>query len=213
MTSLHVPPAPHAAAPAPAPAPESLDTLARLAGRQRMLSQRVVLHTVLAAHGDLGALTTAQEALELLRFSHRRLLAAPALHDALHGPRGAHGPAEAFMQLAEETLSAIAQSLPGTARRVSSLVGRAGPVLGVLNDLTQLCEQRLQAQLRAGRERRGAHRQEIERLIADARAAARVAGEAGDDAPMREAALRTLDERLDALGRGLDRWSREDGVG
>lgn len=133
--------------------PDSLSTLINLAGRQRMLSQRVVLHTVLAAQGDLAALTVAQEALELFRFSHARLQAAPPLHDALNGPRGANPPAQAFMQLAEETLSAIARTQHGIARRVSSLVARAGPVLGVLNDLTQTCELLSRGELQAQRER------------------------------------------------------------
>lgn len=132
---------------------DSLSTLINIAGRQRMLSQRVVLHTVLAAQGDLAALTIAQEALELLRFSHQRLLGAPLLSQAMHGPAGAHGPVDAFVRLTEETLAAIAQSQHGIARRVSSLVARAAPVLGVLNDLTQSCEMLARAQLHAQQQR------------------------------------------------------------
>lgn len=156
--------------------PDSLATLINLAGRQRMLSQRVVLHTVLAAQGDLAALTVAQEALELFRFSHGRLLGAPLLHDALHGERGAHAPAAAFMQLAEETLSAIARTQYGIARMVSSLVARAGPVLGVLNDLTQTCELLSRGELQAQRAQQASLREQMQRL-ADALEQAAAAGD------------------------------------
>jgi hypothetical protein len=171
-------------------APDSLATLINLAGRQRMLSQRVVLHTVLAAQGDLAALTVAQEALELFRFSHGRLLASPPLHDALHGERGAHGPASAFMQLAEETLSAIARTQHGIARMVSSLVGRAGPVLGVLNDLTQTCEMLSRGELQAQRAQQDALRERMQRLSEELQQAAA----AGDTS-----ALPAIAERLRQL--------------
>jgi hypothetical protein len=171
-------------------APDSLATLINLAGRQRMLSQRVVLHTVLAAQGDLAALTVAQEALELFRFSHGRLLAAPPLHDALHGERGAHAPASAFMQLAEETLSAIARTQHGIARMVSSLVGRAGPVLGVLNDLTQTCEMLSRGELQAQHAQQAALREQMQRLAEELQQAAAV-GDPG--------ALPSIAERLRQL--------------
>jgi hypothetical protein len=166
MTTLPAPPSRHrfglgAPSGGADQAPDSLATLINLAGRQRMLSQRVVLHTVLAAQGDLAALTVAQEALELFRFSHGRLLAAPPLHDALHGERGANAPAQAFMQLAEETLSAIARTQHGIARMVSSLVARAGPVLGVLNDLTQVCEMLSRGELQAQRAHQAALREQM----------------------------------------------------
>jgi hypothetical protein len=170
--------------------PDSLSTLINLAGRQRMLSQRVVLHTVLAAQGDLAALTVAQEALDLFRFSHARLLAAPVLHDALHGERGAHRPASAFMLLAEETLSAIAHTQHGMARMVSSLVARAGPVLGVLNDLTQTCETLSRGELRTQQEQQAALREQM-CLLAEALQHASAVGDV--------AALPALAEQLRQL--------------
>jgi prophage DNA circulation protein len=179
--------APRGGLPVPA---DSLATLINLAGRQRMLSQRVVLHTVLAAHGDLAALTVAQEALDLFSASHARLRVAPALHDALHGERGAHGPALAFMQLAEETLSAIARTQHGVARMVSSLVARAGPVLGVLNDMTQTCETLSRGELQAQQARQSALHEEMLHL-ADALQQAVAAGDT--------AALPGLAERLREL--------------
>jgi hypothetical protein len=170
--------------------PDPLSTLINLAGRQRMLSQRVVLHTVLAAQGDLAALTVAQEALELFRFSHARLQAAPSLHEALNGPRGANLPAQAFMQLAEETLSAIARTQHGINRRVSSLVARAGPVLGVLNDLTQTCELLSRGELQAQRAQQAALREQM-LAVAEAMSQAAARGDA--------ASLPALAERLRQL--------------
>jgi len=140
------------AQPAPMPCADDVDalsTLINLAGRQRMLSQRIVLFCVLSAQGDGAALTTAQEALDLFRGSHQRLLAsrerlpqdaARALQDGFFGAPAFDARAREFLRLAEDTLVAVAGGQPAARRLVGSLVARATPMLSLLNDMTQLYE-------------------------------------------------------------------------
>ncbi len=104
----------------PPPADEVSDdthaALINVAGRQRMLSQRIVLFTVLVASGDASALTTVQQSLTLFRGSHEALslggdgLPAPfteALHDAFFGPRGIDRPVHEFIALVQHALRCV----------------------------------------------------------------------------------------------------------
>lgn len=196
---------------------DSLSTLINLAGRQRMLSQRVVLQTLLSAQGDGAALAVAQEALELLRFSHERLLKATAtlkddvsapLQQALHGPQGAHKPVQEFVRLAEQTLAAIAHSQPASRRMVPSLVARSTPLLAVLNDLTQTVEMLARGEAHAQRQRQADLLQQIERIAGEARLAsfnARVAaaraGDHGREFGVVAGVLSGISERIEALSK------------
>ena len=78
-----------------APATLDADThgqLINLAGRQRMLSQRIVMLAVLAAQGEADALSAARESLRLFTETHAKLSTRrgqppmaldPDLHEAL----------------------------------------------------------------------------------------------------------------------------------
>ncbi len=158
--------------------PEVFGPLINLAGRQRMLSQRIVLYAMLSAQGDSAGLTTAGEALELFRGSHLKLLrsrdtvppsAASALQEAFFGPQGADAPIREFMRLAEDTLTAVAAGGAAARRLLPSLVARATPTLGLLNTLTQTFETLGRQQGLLQQQHRAALISQIQRIASEAR--------------------------------------------
>lgn len=111
-TQAATPPAGQAAA---VPA-QTLGMLINLAGRQRMLSQRIVLHAVLGVQGRPQAGDVAREALELFGRSHRQLvdggeglpgLFSAELRQAYFGPTQADAKIREFMHLAARVLDAV----------------------------------------------------------------------------------------------------------
>lgn len=157
---------------------ESFGPLINMAGRQRMLSQRIVLHAVLSAQGDPAGLTVAGEALELFRGSHAKLRqsrdqlpppAAQAVQEAFFGPQGADKPIREFMRLAEDTLGAVAAGGSGAKRLLPSLVARATPMLGLLNTLTQTFESQARQQAQLQQQHRAALIAQIQRVANEAR--------------------------------------------
>lgn len=167
-----------AAAPAVGPTADVYNTLINLAGRQRMLSQRIVLFALLALRGDGSALPTAQDALVLFRASHAMLtkgrdgLPAPfndELRQAFFGPQGADAPITTFIRIAEETLVDIARHAPTAERRVHTLVAQATPMLSLLNRVTQTYELQARAHAQDEREQHSALIGRIQHIAGEAR--------------------------------------------
>lgn len=133
------------------PSAEDFNALINTAGRQRMLSQRVVLHCVLAARAAVGRgalLALAREALRLFADSHRHLsrggngLPAPftdRLRQRFFGPEGADKPIAAFIALAEAVALQLERGQPAD-EGLERLVAEGTPILGRLNALTQAYE-------------------------------------------------------------------------
>lgn len=133
-----------------APAALDADThgqLINLAGRQRMLSQRIVMLAVLAAQGQADAVTTARDALRLFGETHATLSTRrghppaaldPELHEALFGPDGADAPVRAFIARAERALGSAGTA--AAAAELGRLVAEADPVLKLLNRITSVFE-------------------------------------------------------------------------
>ena len=128
---------------------EKLGALINLAGRQRMLSQRIVLHAVLAASGRAGALATAREALALFTVSHAGLVHGspdlPGAHfaaarEAYFGALQADVRIREFIALTERTLAAIEDRLRNAEALQHELVATCSPMLDLLNRLTQIYE-------------------------------------------------------------------------
>lgn len=133
-------------APAPAKPATVADSisLVNLAARQRMLSQRMILQTVLAAAGSASHLEAARKSLQLFCESQLRLVATAnevddvssrSIKDTYTGPRGVSPLIENFMQHMRTTLHCIAQGDNHT-RALSTLVASTDSVLDALNTAT-----------------------------------------------------------------------------
>jgi methyl-accepting chemotaxis protein len=120
-------------------------SLVNLAARQRMLSQRMILQTVLAANGDAGRLQAAQRSLQMFQESQQHLLGtvdqleaqgARKIRETYHGTRGVGPVVEAFIQLMRSALEQIEAYSPRVPNTMSELVEHTDRILEALNTAT-----------------------------------------------------------------------------
>lgn len=120
-------------------------SLVNLAARQRMLSQRMILQTLLAAKGDAKKLEMAQRSLQIFAESQsylgsmtQQLEAASArkIEATYHGPRGVGPVIEDFMQLMRRSLEQIERQAPALSETLIDLVGHTDRILEALNTAT-----------------------------------------------------------------------------
>ncbi|MCB4366296.1 methyl-accepting chemotaxis protein [Hydrogenophaga taeniospiralis] len=120
-------------------------SLVNLAARQRMLSQRMILQTVLAASGDAGWHHAAQRSLRMFTESQQHLQATTAqldpasarkITETYQGPRGVGPVVQAFMQLMRSALDQIEARSPRASATTAELVGHTDRILEALNTAT-----------------------------------------------------------------------------
>ncbi|WP_027798692.1 type IV pili methyl-accepting chemotaxis transducer N-terminal domain-containing protein [Paraburkholderia dilworthii] len=155
---------------------EALSSLINIAGRQRMLSQRIVFKAMLALRESDGALAIAQDTLRTFADSHAALvqgrdglpgLFSPALRDAFHGNGNGHGNGHVakkiadFIALASAALDAIARKSPNAESAVQALIASADPLLSDLHGVTAVYEQESR---RIARAQKKEQQQLIERI-------------------------------------------------
>ena len=199
---------------------ETWTQLVNQAGRQRMLSQRIVLHALLAARGDAAAAGLARDALAMFAFSHETLSrghadlpmpADPRLTEAFHGTGGADRPVREFVALAERAL------YPGApACVVDQLAAQATPILGVLQRVAQLYETRARDAARLQRRQTTELIERIHRVAREARIVtfnARVgaarAGHAGREFAALADILGRISEEVEHLAQQAGQLNRE----
>ncbi|WP_302175429.1 type IV pili methyl-accepting chemotaxis transducer N-terminal domain-containing protein [uncultured Hydrogenophaga sp.] len=144
--------APVAQAATPAPAPSTAPahaaglSLVNLAARQRMLSQRMILQTMLAAQGDPERQQAARRSLQIFTESQAHLEATPRrmepaaarrIAGTYHGAQGVGPTIHAFIERVRTTLDRISEGNGRLAgRSLAELVQLTDPVLDALNTAT-----------------------------------------------------------------------------
>lgn len=126
---------------------EVFNTLINLAGRQRMLSQRIILNAILASQGHEAAIDVACQALALFEASHQMLVIGDqklpgiffdALDDIYHGSTQADKKICAFIHEAKQVIEHIGATQNTTA--VEALGHQATPLVNLLNQVTTVYE-------------------------------------------------------------------------
>src|SRR6266702_3959257 len=129
---------------------EALSSSINMAGRQRMLSQRIALKAMLAFQQFDGALAIARDTLRTFADSHTVLvqgrdgspgLFSPALREAFHGGEQVARKIADFIALASTALEAIGRASPGAEDALNALIGSVDPLLTHLHAVTAVYEQ------------------------------------------------------------------------
>ncbi len=197
------------------PCADTLSRLINLAGRQRMLSQRLTLYVVLAAGGRADALTTAEEVFTQFTHSHRLLveggdglpgLFSPALKLAFDGPSGARARIGSFIDLLQGTLAGLRHGVPLQEAAQAVLVDTSSALLGVLSQITQVYEQEAQQLSKALQGQRVRLNEELRSVAREARVvafnaqvSAHRAGPAGREFAVVAARMSTITEEVEQL--------------
>jgi methyl-accepting chemotaxis protein len=119
--------------------------LIKLAGRQRMLSQRIALHVLLASHGDSGALAVVRACLATFVQAHADLVSgnerlpgvfSEALRELYFGNRKADERIRQFIVSVNQAVTSVESGHAHDQAEVDALVSQASPLLELLQDIT-----------------------------------------------------------------------------
>ena len=152
-------------------------SVVNLAARQRMLSQRMILQTLLAADGRADMLAAAKQSYQLFCDSHAELMQtvqhmeahqAQLIRQTYNGPQGVGPVIERFMQHMRTALDHATRQSPLLPRAVDELVASTDSVLGALNTATTAFDQ-------IARHKEDQLMKELTHIVADIQSVAREA--------------------------------------
>ena len=194
---------------------ETFGHLINISGRQRMLSQRIILNIFLSTHGHEDALKIVSDDLQLFKDSHHALVIGnsempgvffESLRQAYKGDLDGHNKNLAFINLVEKTLNAY-QSNYRTAQSLLDELGLlAMPIVKLLNQITQVYEAESKEFAKLEQKKRHSLMNDIQNIAKQAKivavnaqiSAAR-AGEVGREFSVVATELTHITEKIDSL--------------
>jgi len=196
---------------------ETFGALINLAGRQRMLSQRIVLNAVLSTMGHETALETAREALALFRVSHAALVQGNSelpgvffeeLRLIYFGEVEADRKISEFISLVEKAISACESKFRTAPDLLNELGQQATPIVALLNRVTVVYEEESKKHAKVQRKQHHELMSSIQNIAKQARivsvnaqiVAAR-AGEVGREFAVVAGELTNITAKIDELVR------------
>ncbi len=194
---------------------ETFGHLINISGRQRMLSQRIILNIFLSTHGHENALKAARDDLELFRGSHHALVIGnsempgvffESLRLAYYSELDGHKKNLEFINLAEQTLSAYEANYRTAQGLLDELGLLAMPIVKLLNQITMVYENKSKEFVKLEKKKRRYLMHDIQNIAKQAKivavnaqiSAAR-AGEIGREFSVVATELTHITEKIDSL--------------
>ena len=119
-----------------------------------MLSQRIVLHVLLASYGDGAALMVAKDCLTTFARTHADLVSgegpltgvfSEALHRLYFGTRNADESIQRFIAQANQAVSCLESGMTDGREKTDALVVQATPLLELLQEITLAYQQEMRS--------------------------------------------------------------------